>query len=193
MTDKIPLRQVILCEGKYDVIRLSSLFDALILPTHGFQIYNDAQRRALLRRLAEQRGLIVATDSDSAGFQIRAYLKSFIPAQQLRHVYIPDVAGKEPRKSEASGEGKLGVEGMDTQVLLEAFRRAGLLDEQAPPPEPLRKIALYRDGFSGTPGCKERYRRLLKTLDLPEHLSVNHFCACVGEEEYEKAKSELCA
>ena len=185
MTGKIPLKQVILCEGKYDVIRLSSLFDALILPTHGFQIYNDHQRRALLRRLAAQRGLVIATDSDSAGFQIRAYLKSFIPPEQLRHVYIPDVAGKEARKCEASAEGKLGVEGMDTQALLEAFERAGLLEEQSPPPARLSKLTLYRDGFSGRPGSKARYKALLRALELPEHLSVNHFCACVGEEEYE--------
>ena len=185
---KIPLRQVILCEGRYDVIRLSSLFDTLILPTHGFQIYNDSQRRELLRRLAAQRGLVIATDSDSAGFQIRAYLKSFIPAGQLTHVYIPDVTGRERRKSEDSCEGKLGVEGMETRALLEAFERAGLLEEQSSPPETITKLTLYRDGFSGTSGAKARYKRLLKALDLPEHLSVNHFCAFVSEEEYEKAK-----
>jgi len=190
---KISLSQVILCEGKYDVVRLSSLFDALILPTHGFQVYNDAQRRGLLRRLAAQRGLIIVTDSDHAGFQIRGYLKSFIPAGQLKHVYIPDIMGKESRKAQASSEGKLGVEGIETQALLDAFQRAGLLGEQESPPKALCKIMLYRDGFSGTPGCKERYRRLLKALDLPEHLSVNHFCACVSEEEYEKAKEQLCA
>ena len=189
--EKIPLRQVILCEGKYDVIRLSSLFDALILPTHGFQIYNDRQRRELLRRLAAQRGLIVATDSDSAGFQIRGYLKRFIPVEQLRHVYIPDVAGRERRKSEDSGEGKLGVEGMETGALLEAFERAGVLDEQAAPPPTVSKIVLYQDGFSGKPGAKARYKALLRQLELPEHLSVNHFCACVGVEEYERAKEEV--
>jgi len=188
---KIPLRQVILCEGKYDVIRLSALFDALILPTHGFQIYNDGQKRAWFRRLAEQRGLIIATDSDSAGFQIRGYLKGFIPAEQLRHVYIPDVAGKERRKSEGSSEGKLGVEGMETGALLEAFERAGVLDERSAKPETVSKIALYRDGFSGKEGSKAKYKQLLRVLDLPEHLSVNHFCACVSEEEYEKAKERL--
>ena len=188
---KIPLRQVLLVEGKYDAIRLSSLFDALILPTHGFQIYSDTQRRDLLRRLAAQRGLVIVTDSDRAGFQIRAYLKSFLPAEQLRHVYIPDIAGKERRKALPSKEGKLGVEGMETQALLDAFARAGLLDEAAPPPAPLSKIELYRDGFSGTPGCKARYEALLRALGLPERLSVNVFCACVGEEEYRIAKEQL--
>lgn len=184
---KIPLRQVLLCEGKYDVIRLSALFDTLILPTHGFRIYNDAQRRALLRRLAAQRGIVVVTDSDSAGFQIRSYLKGFLPAGQLWHVYIPDIKGKERRKREASKEGKLGVEGMETRALLEAFARAGVLSGCEVPPPKLSKFTLYRDGFSGTAGCQARYQALLKALDLPEHLSVNVFCACVGEEEYARA------
>jgi len=196
---KIQLKQVILCEGKYDVIRLSALFDTAILPTHGFRIYNDRQRRDLFRRLAARRGIIIVTDSDHAGFQIRACLKGFIPPEQLTHVYIPDIPGKESRKDCPSGEGKLGVEAMETQVLLEAFQRAGLLTTPAfghPSPEgniPLEKIQLYRDGFSGTPGCKERYRALLKALDLPEHLGVNVFCAVVTQEEYVKAKEKLCA
>jgi len=192
--EKISLKQVIICEGKYDAVRLSSLFDALILPTHGFQIYNDTDRRKLLKKLAAQRGLIVATDSDYAGFQIRSYLKSFLPAKQLLHVYIPDIAGKEPRKDYPSGEGKLGVEGMDTKILLEAFEKAGVHTEADAssahniPQAPITKTMLYQDGFSGTPGAKARFKTLLRALDLPEHLSTNLFCACVSEEEYEKAK-----
>ena len=194
---KIPLQQVILCEGKYDVIRLSSLFDTLILPTHGFQIYNDNDRRNLLKKLAQQRGLIIATDSDHAGFQIRSYLKSFIPAQQLTHVFIPDIKGRERRKDKSSSENKLGVEGMQTQVLLDAFKKAGALDAataaDATSAYSLTKLRLYQDGFSGTPGAKARYKQLLCALNLPEHLSTNIFCACVSEEEYKKAKQKLCA
>ena len=187
---KIPLRQAILCEGKYDAIRLASLFDTLILPTNGFRIYNDGEKRALFRRLAAQRGLVVATDSDAAGFRIRAYLKSFLPAEQLWHVYIPDVPGRERRKQSPSKEGKLGVEGMDTQALLEAFARAGVeTGERAE--EGITKLDLYRDGFSGTAGCRERYQALLKALDLPELLSANVFCACVGRAEYSQAKEKL--
>ena len=188
---KIPLRQAIVCEGKYDAIRLASLFDTLVLPTDGFHIYNDSEKRALFKRLAAQRGLIAAMDSDAAGFQIRAYLKKFIPAQQLWHVYIPDVPGKERRKQAYSKEGKLGVEGMETQTLLQAFEAVIQGQEAAPGKQELVKLDLFKAGFSGTAGCKERYRALLKALDLPEHLSTNVFCACVGREEYEQAKEEL--
>jgi len=189
---KIPLRQAILCEGKYDAIRLASLFDTLILPTNGFGIYNDDEKRALFRRLAAQRGLVVATDSDAAGFQIRSYLKRFLPAEQLWHVYIPDIPGKERRKDSPSKEGKLGVEGMETAVLLKAFdeviKQQGAEGRRQ---DELTKLDLYRDGFSGTAGCRERYRTLLHILDLPEHLAANVFCACVGREEYDKARMKV--
>jgi len=186
---KIPLSQAIVCEGKYDAIRLASLFDTLILPTDGFRIYSDGEKRALLRKIAAQRGLVAATDSDAAGFQIRAYLKSFLPAQQLWHAYIPDIPGKERRKGAPSKEGKLGLEGMETQALLKAFasviemQEAGKIKQ-----EEIAKLDLYRDGFSGTAGCRERYRALLRALELPEHLSTNMFCACVSREEYDKAR-----
>jgi len=187
---KIPLRQAILCEGKYDAIRLASLFDTLILPTDGFRIYNDGEKRALFRRLAAQRGLVAATDSDAAGFQIRAYLKSFLPAEQLWHVYIPDIHGRERRKDVPSKEGKLGVEGMATEVLLEAFARAGVVGGEKLEAE-ITKLDLFQDGFSGSAGSKARYQALLKELDLPEHLSTNVFCACVSRDEYEQAKEKL--
>jgi len=187
---RIPLRQAILCEGKYDAIRLASLFDTLILPTDGFRIYNDGEKRALFKRLAAQRGLVAATDSDAAGFQIRAYLKSFLPAGQLWHVYIPDIHGRERRKASSSKEGKLGVEGMETKVLLEAFERAGVTAGERPAAE-ITKLDLFQGGFSGTAGSKERYQALLRALELPEHLSTNVFCACVCREEYEQAKEKL--
>ncbi|MDR1464138.1 MAG: hypothetical protein LBJ11_02395 [Oscillospiraceae bacterium] len=119
--EKIGLSQAVVCEGKYDAIRLDALFDALILPLHGFQIYRSHQTRALLARLAEQRGLVVATDSDPAGFQLRAYVRQWIPAARLWHVIIPPVPGKERRKQAPSRAGLLGVEGMNTEALLAAF------------------------------------------------------------------------
>jgi len=186
--EKIKLSQAILVEGKYDAIRLDSLFDALILPIHGFQIYKDHQMRVMLQRVAEQRGLVIATDSDAAGVQIRAYVKKFIPASQLWHVVIPSVPGKERRKGAPSKEGKLGVEGMETQALLAAFAQVIDAQEDHPPPIYVTKMELYRDGFSGTPGCNERFGRLLRKLELPELMSVNVFCSCVTKEEYENAR-----
>ncbi len=192
MGEKIPLKQAILCEGKYDAIRLASLFDALILPTDGFRIYHDEEKRSLFRRLAAQRGLVIATDSDYAGFQIRAHLKGFLPAEQLWHVYIPDVAGKERRKASPSKEGMLGVEGMDTKALLDAFERAGVLrGNSAPPQDEITRTELYHDGFSGTAGSRARYHALLRELNLPQHLSAAVFCACVSGEEYIRAKETL--
>ena len=187
---KIPIQQVIICEGKYDAIRLASLFDTLILPTDGFRIYNDGEKRALFRRLAAQRGLVAATDSDAAGFQIRAYLKSFLPADRLWHVYIPDIPGRERRKSALSKEGKLGVEGMDTQVLLKAFDEVIRMQDAAGRVPEITKLDLYKDGFSGTAGCRERYQALLRKLELPALLSTNLFCACVCREEYNLAKDK---
>ncbi|MDR3313190.1 MAG: DUF4093 domain-containing protein [Oscillospiraceae bacterium] len=190
--EKIHLRQAVLVEGKYDAIRLASLVDAVILRCDGFHIFNDREKRALLRRLAERRGLILLTDSDAAGFQIRSYLRSFLPKEQLTQVYIPDIYGKEKRKAAPSKEGKLGVEGMDTKTLLAAFERAGVLQDPAAAPEtPLKKLDLYRDGFSGKPGSRERLRALLRALALPERLTANNLaellCACVSAEEYHAA------
>jgi len=191
MMEKIPLRQVILCEGKYDVIRLSALFDTLILPTHGFQIYGDAQRRALFKRLAAQRGIVIATDSDGAGFKLRAYLKGFLPAQQVWHVVMPAVPGKERRRDASSKAGILGVEGMRTEALLSAFGSV-IREQEAGGRQPeITKMDLYRDGFSGMPGCQARYRALLRALDLPELLTANVFCACVFLDEYNEAKEKL--
>ncbi|MCL2107387.1 MAG: DUF4093 domain-containing protein [Oscillospiraceae bacterium] len=195
--EKIKLNQVVLVEGKYDMIRLASLLDAVILRTDGFQIYKDKERQRLLRRVAERNGLIVLTDSDAAGFQIRNFMRGIIPGERLWHVYIPDILGKERRKTEPSKEGKLGVEGMETRVLREAFEKANVFTgkEQAAERQSITRQMLCRDGFSGKPGCAERRRRLLRALDLPERLSTNALAeilsACVDLEEYERTVHEL--
>ena len=188
--DKMKLSQAILVEGKYDAIRLASLFDALIIPVDGFRIYRNGELQGFLKRLAALRGVIIAMDSDAAGFQLRAFLKQLLPKRQVYHVLIPDVPGKERRKAAPSKEGKLGVEGMDTAALLEAFGRAGIPPEEAPAPERdyVTKAALYRDGFSGTADSRARYQALLQALGLPQQLSANLFCACVTREEYENAQ-----
>lgn len=167
----IRIREAIIVEGRYDKNTLAQIVDAPILETSGFGIFHDSQRLALLRRLAETRGIIVLTDSDGAGFVIRNYLRGAIDPAQVKHAYIPDVAGKERRKRIASKEGKLGVEGMPPQVLLEALRRAGAQAEDSPePPDPITKTDLYLAGLSGGADSAARRRTLQQELGLPEHL-----------------------
>ena len=150
MKNKKPfVREVILVEGKYDKNTLSQIVDAAIVTTDGFSVFQDREKLAFFRRLAAQRGLIVLTDSDGAGFLIRNFLKGAIPKEQLKQAYVPDVYGKERRKRRPGKEGKLGVEGMTAEVLL------------------------YALGLSGRPNSAERRKKLLLRLDLPEHLSAN--------------------
>lgn len=172
------IKEAIVVEGRYDKNTLSQLVDTVILETSGFAIFQDAERLALLRRLAQARGLIVLTDSDGAGFVIRNYLKGAIDPALVKHAYIPDRYGKERRKRRPGKEGKLGVEGMPPQVLEQTLRQAGatFLDEAGETPPPRRAITkadLYAAGLSGGEGSAQRRRELLKTLDLPERLSPN--------------------
>ena len=173
----LSLRQAIVVEGKYDQITLSQLVDAPIFVTNGFGIFKDPERMALLRLVAEKRGLIVLTDSDGAGLVIRNRLRSCIPPEYLLHAYIPDVYGKEKRKAAPGKEGKLGVEGMDRETLLAALRNAGAAfsEEDASPParEPITKTDLFELGLTGTRNSRERRLALQKQLGLPEHLSTN--------------------
>lgn len=171
------IREAIVVEGRYDKNALSQVVDAVILETSGFGIFKDGERLALLRRLAEERGLLVLTDSDGAGFVIRNYLKGAVEPSQVKHAYIPDRPGKEKRKRRPGKEGKLGVEGMPPAVLLETLRRGGatfLGGEAADEPRrAVTKTDLYLAGLSGTPKAAENRRALLKRLDLPEHMSAN--------------------
>ncbi len=169
------VREVIVVEGRYDKNALSQLVDAVIIETSGFGIFNDAQKQKLLRRLAAERGLVVLTDSDGAGFVIRNFIKGCVDPALVKHAYIPDVAGKERRKSAPSKEGKLGVEGMRPEVLLVALRRAGASvdDEAAAPPRArITKADMYKRGLSGGEGSRARRAALIRALDLPEKLSA---------------------
>ena len=171
----LKLREVIVVEGRYDKNTLSQVVDALILETSGFGIYHDAGMRALLRRLAEERGLIILTDPDGAGFQIRNAIKGWIDPALVKHAYVPDIAGKERRKDAPSKEGKLGVEGMRPEVLLEALRRCGATFEEETAENSSQTIThadLYARGLSGREGSAQRRKALLKRLELPEHLST---------------------
>ncbi len=172
----IKIREAILVEGRYDKNTLSQIVDAPILETAGFGIFRDKKQLALLRRVAEARGLIVFTDADGAGLVIRNYIRGAIPEQYLKHAYIPDIPGKEKRKATPGREGKLGVEGMRPEILVEALRRAGAtIEGEAPMPSrgTITKQDLVSLGLSGGADSSLLRRKLLKKLDFPEHLSSN--------------------
>ena len=169
----ISVREVIVCEGRYDKDTLSQVFDAVIIETGGFGVFNDREKLELLRRLAEARGLVILTDSDAAGFQIRGYLKGAIDPALVKHAYIPDVSGREKRKKTASRAGTLGVEGMKPEVLVDALRRAGAtLDGQSATQGrgDVTSAELYELGLMGREGSTELRAALLASLGLPAKL-----------------------
>lgn len=170
------IKEVIVVEGRYDKNSLSQVVDALIIETSGFGIFNDRQKQKLLRTMAEARGLVVLTDSDGAGFVIRNFIKSCVDPALVKHAYIPDVYGKERRKDKASKEGKLGVEGMSPQVLLECLIKAGVsLDDSVLEKRErlISKADMFALGLSGKSGSKEMRKKLIKQMDLPEHISAD--------------------
>ena len=170
------VREVIVVEGRYDKNTLSQVVDAVIIETSGFGIFNDAEKRKLLQTMAEARGLIVLTDSDGAGFVIRNYIKGCVDPKLVKHAYIPDIYGKERRKSVPSREGKLGVEGMKPQVLRDALIRAGATfdDEENKKTAPrISKADMYARGLSGREGSAEKRAQLIKQLGLPERLTAD--------------------
>ena len=173
----VKIRETIVVEGRYDKNTLSQILDATILETSGFGIFKDKQQLELLRRVAEKRGLIVFTDSDGAGFVIRNHIKSAIPAKYLKHAYTPDIFGKERRKAAPGKEGKLGVEGMDREVILEALRRARATfeGESAPTDGQITKQDMMRVGLSGGKDSSAKRKALMQQLKLPERLSANAF------------------
>lgn len=169
------IEEVIVVEGRYDRNMLLQVVDATVVETGGFSVFNDREKLAFLRKLAQKRGLILLTDSDGAGFVIRNYLKGAIPTEQVKQAYIPDIPGKERRKRKAGKEGKLGVEGMTPEILLQALRRGGatFAGEAAPSAAvPITKADLLDRGLIG-PGSTQKRQQLLKNLELPEHLTPN--------------------
>ncbi|MCR5844209.1 MAG: DUF4093 domain-containing protein [Oscillospiraceae bacterium] len=170
------IKEVIVVEGRYDKNTLSQVVDAVILETAGFGIFHDAAKRHLLKTMAETRGLIVLTDSDGAGFLIRNHIRGCVDPKLVKHAYIPDIYGKERRKNAPSKEGKLGVEGMRPEILLEALQRAGATFEDDPAaerPARITKADLYARGLSGREGSREKRLSLLRRLNLPERMSAD--------------------
>lgn len=182
----IKLKQAVIVEGKYDKAKLSSLVDATIVTTDGFDVFRDREKLAYIRALAEKNGVIILTDSDAAGFRIRAHIAGAVDPEKITHVYIPDIFGKERRKAQPSAEGKLGVEGMPSRVLLDALRRAGVAVEGQDAPAPAKRAApvtkadLVEWGLSGGPDSAGRRRRVLAALGLPARMNANAMLSAIN-------------
>lgn len=172
----VKIREAIVVEGRYDKNTLRQIVDTAVFTTEGFGVMNDKSKLDFLRQVAQTRGLIILTDSDGAGFVIRNYLKGALPKDKVRHAYIPDVEGKEKRKAAPGKEGKLGVEGMTPEILLEVLRRAGASFEEntdRPEGEPITKWDLYELGLTGGPDSKAKRLALLQKLNFPAHMTAN--------------------
>lgn len=174
--EMIRVEEVIVVEGKYDKNTLSQVVDAVIIYTAGFGVFSNKDKLDLIRRMARAKGVIILTDSDAAGFKIRGYLRGAVEPGRVKNAYIPDVFGKEKRKSSPSREGKLGVEGMPPETLVSALRRAGatISGESGREREArITKADLYKMGLSGRPESARYRQQLLKKLELPERLAPN--------------------
>lgn len=185
--------RIIIVEGKYDKIKLSSIIDAVIIETDGFGIFKDKQKQKLLRMLADKKGLVILTDSDSAGFTIRNFICGFVPKEKIINAYIPDVFGKERRKDAPSKEGKLGVEGVSSSLIKEALEKAGVLcrEDNLSEKRVVTKTDFYLDGLTGGNDSKEKRLALLNYLSLPERMTTNALIEIINSfmtyEDYKNA------
>lgn len=173
----IKIDEAVIVEGKYDKIKLSGFIDGLIITTDGFRVFKNKEKQSLIRRLAETRGILILTDSDSAGFVIRNFLKGTVPPEKIRHAYIPDISGKEKRKDKPSKEGKLGVEGISEEILRKAISDSGVkctyTGNNKRIERSVTKTDLYFYGLTGGNNSSERRNSLKKELGLPEHMTTN--------------------
>ncbi len=169
----IKVKEAVIVEGKYDKIKLSNILDGLIVEINGFGIYKDKNRIKFIRKLAEERGIIIITDSDHSGFQLRNFIASSVGKDKVKHIYIPDVYGKEKRKDKPSKEGKIGVEGISDDVLRELFEKGGVVCLDANSENRITNYDLFEAGLSGAPNATQNKKKLLKKLNLPEFLSTN--------------------
>lgn len=187
----IHLKQAVIVEGKYDKITLENIVDATIIPLGGFQIFKDKEKRKLLRTLAKRDGIIVMTDSDHAGMMLRSHLKNICADGKIINVYVPQLAGKEPRKRTAGKEGLLGVEGLSKDILLEALARSGVCSGESD--ENRRRVTkgdLFAAGLSGSENSAQKRKDLAVFLDLPQDFSANAFLDIINTvytaEEFEE-------
>lgn len=188
----LKIKEAVIVEGKYDKIKLSNLIDTLIIETNGFAVFKDKKKLAFIRKLANERGIIVITDSDHSGFQIRNYICSSLPKDKIKHIYIPDIYGKEKRKKEPSKEGKLGVEGIDDKILLSLFEKANIEAQSVEKKDLITSVDMFTLGLSGTPNATQNKKKLLKSLDLPEFLSTSSLISYLNSSMDKKEFYSLC-
>ncbi len=193
----LKIDEAVIVEGKYDKIKLSAILDTVIIETDGFAIFKDKEKQKLIRFLAEKRGIIIMTDSDSAGFKIRSFIMNITKSENIKNVYIPDIYGKEKRKTEASKEGKLGVEGVDVKVILSALEKAGVICTENTKTEgrEITHTDFFEDGISGGENSSERRKALARQLDLPERISSSNLLKIINTymtyDEYKSAISNM--
>ncbi len=193
----LKINEAVIVEGKYDKIKLSAILDTVIIETDGFAIFKDKEKQRLIRFLAEKRGIIIMTDSDSAGFKIRSFIMSITKSENIKNVYIPDIYGKEKRKTEASKEGKLGVEGVDVKIILSALEKAGVICTENTKTEgrEITHTDFFEDGISGGENSSERRKALARQLDLPERISASNLLKIINTymtyDEYKSAISNM--
>lgn len=192
MEEKIKLTEAVIVEGKYDKIKLSNILDAFIIETNGFAIFKDKSKLSFIKKLAKERGIIILTDSDHAGFMIRNYISSGVPKEQIKNVYIPDVFGKEKRKDTPSKEGKLGVEGMTKEVILASLEKAGVSSTSSVCDNPITTVDFYDLGLTGGANSKAKRKAVCKALDLPEFLSTSSFISCINNFMTKEEFFDLC-
>lgn len=169
----LKIKEAVIVEGKYDKIKLSSVVDTVIITTEGFRIFKNPEKLSLIRYYAEKTGIIILTDSDSAGFKIRGFLKGAVNKGRIINIYIPDIFGKEKRKEKASAEGKLGVEGIPVKIISDAFRKAGISSSDESKKNDITSVTFFELGLSGKPESKSKRIKLQKYLGLPELMSAS--------------------
>lgn len=192
----LKLKEVVIVEGKYDKIKLSQILDALIIDVGGFNIFKNKEKVQMIKKLADKNGVLILTDSDHAGFMIRNYLNGIIPQDKIKHAYIPDIIGKEKRKKTYSKERKLGVEGVDDKIILDAINKVSLKkEEKTNNIKEITKMDFYEDGLSGRNNSSDKRKKLLKKFNLPENLSQNALIKVLNKtisyDEYKRVVEEL--
>lgn len=192
MEGKIKLTEAVIVEGKYDKIKLSNILDAFIIETNGFAVFKDKSKLSFIKKLAKERGIIILTDSDHAGFMIRNYISSGVPKEQIKNVYIPDIFGKEKRKNAPSKEGKLGVEGMTKEVILASLEKAGVSSTSSVCDNPITTVDFYDLGLTGGANSKAKRKAVCKALDLPEFLSTSSLISCINNFMTKEEFFDLC-